>query len=155
MKKYPIIRFTFAVLMILSSACASAENGNIKADAAIGKPGDPGKVDRTIRITAIEYMFLPSEIDVTQHETIKFVIINKGEKKHEMVMDTRRNLKKHAKMRRLDPETVTHGPNQISVEPGEQKTLIWAFTNPGTIDFACPLPGHFKGMYGKINVETK
>ena len=155
MKKFSIIRFTFAVLMILSSACVSAENDNINVDDSIGKPGDPGKVDRTIRITAIEYMFLPSEIDVIQDETIKFVVINKGDKKHEMVMDTRRNLKKHAKMRRLDPETVTHGPNQISVEPGEQKTLIWNFNNPGTIDFACPLAGHFKGMYGKINVEIK
>lgn len=155
MKRFPIIRFTFAVLMILSPACVFAENGNIKADAAIGKSGDPDKVDRTIKITAIEYMFLPSDIDVTQDETIKFVIINKGEKKHEMIMDTRKNLKKQAKMRRLDPETVTYGPNQITVEPGERKTLIWEFTDPGTIDFACPLPGHFKGMYGKINVETK
>ena len=155
MKRFPIIRFTLAVLMILSSAYASAENDNIKADTAIGKPGDPGKVDRTIKITAIEYMFLPAEIDVTQGETIKFVIVNKGEKKHEMVMDTRRNLKKHAKMRRLDPETVTHGPNQVTVAPDEQETLIWEFANPGTIDFACPLPGHFKGMYGKINVETQ
>lgn len=155
MKRFPIIRFTFAVLMILSSACVSAENDNIKPDAAIGKPGDPGKVDRTIKITAIEYMFLPSEIDVAQGETIKFEIINKGEKEHEMVIDARRNLKKHAKMRRLDPEIVTQGPNQVSVAPGEQKTLIWEFANPGTVDFACPLSGHFKGMYGKINVETK
>ena len=155
MKRFLIIRFTFAVLMILLSVCAFADNGNIIADVSIGKPGDPSKVDRTIKITAIEYMFLPSEIAVTQGETIKFVINNKGEKKHEMVIDTKRNLKNYAKMRRLDPEAVTHGLNQITVGPGEQKTLIWEFTKTGTIDFACPLPGHFKGMYGKIIVETK
>lgn len=155
MKRFLIIHFPFAVLMILLSVCAFAGNGNIKADVAIGKAGDPDNVARTIKITAIEYMFMPSEIDVTQGETIKFVIVNKGEKKHEIVIDTRKNLKKHAKMRRLNPEAATHGPNQITIEPDEQKSLIWEFTEAGTIDFACPLPGHFKGMYGKINVETK
>ena len=150
MKRHLIIRFIFAILLSTSVSASYS-----KADDNIGKPGDLANVSRTIKITAIEYMFLPSEIDVTQGETIKFVVENKGNKKHEMVIDTERNLKNHAKMRRLDPDAGQIGPNQIILGLGEQKTLIWEFTRTGTINFACPLPGHFKGMRGIINVETK
>ena len=79
MKRYLIIRFIFTILL---STSAFANYG--KADDYIGKPGDLANVFRTIKITAIEYMFLPAEINVTQGETIKFVVENKGNKKQIM-----------------------------------------------------------------------
>lgn len=150
MKRNFIIRFICAFLLSTSASVSYC-----KADDNIGKPGDLANVSRTIKITAIEYMFLPSEIDVAQGETIKFVVENKGDKKHEMIIDTKRNLKNHAKLRRLDPDADHSGPNQIILDSGKQKTLIWEFTRTGAINFACPLPGHFKGMRGIINVENK
>ena len=45
-------------------------------------------------------------------------------------------------------------------ESGKTGELVWQFTKAGTVDFACPLPGHFKGMNfpgmkGTIKVESK
>ena len=153
MKRIQIIRFILTVLLVLLFTNISASYN--KASGIIGKPGDLANVSQTLKITTIEYMFLPAEIDIAKGETVKFVVENKGNKKHEMVIDTKQNLKNHAKMRRLDPDADHIGPNQIKLDPGEQKTLVWEFTRTGTIRFACPLPGHFKGMRGIINVETK
>ena len=54
----------------------------------VGSPGDPAKVSRTIEITMVENRFKPSEINVKQGETIKFVLKNAGKKKHEMMIGT-------------------------------------------------------------------
>ena len=140
-KIFLIIRVIFVFPLVLLSVYAFAGYDMEKVENTIGIPGDPGNVTRTIKITAVEYMFLPTEIIVAQGETIKFVVINKGNKKHELILDTKRNLKKYAKRRRLDPEIAPNGPNQIELDPDEEKTLIWEFTKTGTINFACPLKG--------------
>jgi uncharacterized cupredoxin-like copper-binding protein len=155
LKLFLIIRVIAAFSLILLSVYAVAGSGMGSVDYTIGNPGDQDNVTRTIKITAVEYMFLPNEMIVAQGETIKFVVINKGDKKHEFMLDTKKNLKKYAKERRLNPDSVFNGPNQIELDPDEEKTLIWEFTKTGTINFACPIPGHFKGMRGKIYVETK
>ncbi len=156
MRKHLIVCFSFALLNVFSTNIfSSAYSDNNAADSVIGKPGDASNVTRIIKITVIENRFLPSEIDVTQGETIRFVVKSAGNEQHEMIIDTMDNLQKQAKIRRTHPEAKAAEQNQIHLAPGEQKELIWQFTRAGTIDFACPLPGHFKGMRGKINVEKK
>ena len=155
MKKYFIKHFIWMTLALYSTCLfANTLNDPTGVNTAIGKPGDANKISRIIKLTVIENMFLPNEIYVREGETIQFIVKNAGNKKHEMIIDTMANLKKHAKIKRNDPETNMAGPNHIQIDPGESKALIWEFTKTGTIDFACPLPGHFKGMRGKINVET-
>lgn len=121
----------------------------------IGQPGNPAQVSRTIEIKMIENRFLPHEITIRQGETIRFLVKNEGKKHHEFTIDTIKNLKEHAKMMRAHPDMLHNEPNQLKVAPGEQKELIWHFTETGIVDFACPYPGHFKGMQGKIYVEKK
>lgn len=44
--------------------------------------------------------------------------------------------------------------NMVSVAPGESGELVWRFDRPGTVAFACLVPGHFEaGMRGEIEVE--
>ena len=64
----------------------------------VGSPGDPAKVSRTIEITMVENRFKPSEINVKQGETIKFVLKNAGKKKHEMMIGTPEDIDEHGKM---------------------------------------------------------
>lgn len=155
MKRYLIKHLIWLTLALYSTYLfADTTNDPIGINPAIGKPGDPNKVSRIIKITVIENIFLPNEIYIKEGETIQFMVKSVGNKKHEMIIDTMANLKKHAKKKRNNPEIKTAGPNHIQLDPGELKALIWEFTKAGTIDFACPLPGHFKGMRGKINVET-
>lgn len=155
MKWHLIKRFALVALTLYSTYIfADVNHVQEGTDTTVGKPGDPTKISRIIKITVIDNIFLPAEIDVKKNEIIQFVVKNIGNKKHEMIIDTMENLKEHAKLRRNNPETKTAGRNHIQLDPGEQKALIWEFTKTGTIDFACPLPGHFKGMRGKINVEN-
>lgn len=140
-------------LSFLTIALVHAESPDYN-HATIGKPGDVVNVSRTINIEAYEYRFSPSEIHVRQGETIRFVVRNTGKRRHEMMIDTMEHLKQHAKMMRASPGMAHDDPNQISLYPGEEKELIWQFIQAGTVPFACPIPGHFTGMRGKIFVEA-
>ncbi|MBK9662948.1 MAG: cupredoxin domain-containing protein [Nitrosomonas sp.] len=113
------------------------------------------KVSRTIKLTQVDNMFLPSELTVREGETVRFVVKNGGNRKHEMLIGSMVELKKAANMRRMFPEKDHSEAHLVQLEPGEQKEFIWQFTNAGIIDFACPLPGHFKKMRGTITVEKK
>ena len=122
--------------------------------AAIGKPGDPGKVTRTIEVEMSDAMrYRPDSIKVKRGETIRFLVRNTGKMKHEMVLGTIKELKEHAEMMRKFPEMQHADPNQVSVDPGMTGELVWQFTRAGTFDFACLVPGHFEsGMVGKVRV---
>jgi uncharacterized cupredoxin-like copper-binding protein len=44
--------------------------------------------------------------------------------------------------------------NAVSLEPGEQSKLIWTFSNDGSFEFACLIPGHYEsGMFGNVTVQ--
>lgn len=39
----------------------------------------------------------------------------------------------------------------VLVEPGKSAEIIWKFTKPGKLEFACNIPGHYEsGMMGPI-----
>lgn len=160
MKKL-LVTSALAWSCISMSAFAAGDHHGGERDPSTGEPGDSAKVSRAVEITAIDNRFKPSEIKVKQGETIKFVIRNEGEKKHEMMIGTSEELDEHGKMMKKHPDMEHHDePNMVSVGPGKTKELVWHFTNAGTVDFACPLPGHFKGMNfpgmkGTIEVEPK
>src|SRR5688500_10626097 len=128
---------------------------------SLGSPGDPGQVSRTIEITMVDNRFKPSEVKVKQGETVKFVLKNNGEKKHEMMIGTPEEIDEHGKMMKKFPDMEhSHEGNLITVDPGKTGELVWHFNEAGIISFACPLPGHFKGMNfpgmkGTITVEAK
>ncbi|MBE0605492.1 MAG: cupredoxin family protein [Deltaproteobacteria bacterium] len=122
---------------------------------ALGRPGDPGKVSRSIMVEMNDAMrFKPDSIRVKRGETIRFIVRNIGKLKHEMVLGTIEELKEHAELMRKFPEMEHADPNQVSVDPGKTGELVWQFTRDGTFDFACLVPGHFEaGMVGKVRVS--
>lgn len=123
--------------------------------AALGQPGDAGKVGRTIEITMSDTMrFSPSSVTAKKGETIRFILNNTGKLKHEMVLGSIKELKEHAAMMQKMPEMEHADANMASVEPGKTGDLIWQFTKAGKFDFACLQPGHFEaGMKGKVVVK--
>lgn len=143
---------SFIIFLMKAGSAGAAEHYN---NAVIGKPGIPEDVTRTIQIEIHDGSFSPSEINVSEGETIRFMVKNAGRMQHKMVIDTIKNLKKYAKAMRQDTHAIPDGTNQITLDPTEVKELVWQFTKTGIVDFACPLPGHFKGMRGKIIVENK
>lgn len=120
-----------------------------------GKPGDPARVSRTIEVTMDDTMrFVPDRIQVKAGETVRFFVRNRGKLQHEFVLGTRSELEQHAAMMRQMPHMTHSEPNMVSLPGGKLGGLVWQFDKPGSVDFACLVPGHFEaGMVGRIIVE--
>jgi uncharacterized cupredoxin-like copper-binding protein len=120
-----------------------------------GKPGDPAKVGRSVRIEMSDAMrFVPNKIEVRKGETIRFVVKNSGQVVHEFVLGSARMLREHAVMMKKFPAMKHADPNQLTVAPGTTAELVWQFPRPGAVEFACLVPGHFEaGMRGAIAVR--
>ncbi|MEO6918940.1 MAG: cupredoxin family protein [Collimonas sp.] len=140
-------------LLALSSA-AHADTGHHHADgaAALGQPGIVVDVTHTVKIDMADNMrFTPANIRVKQGETVKFLVVNNGKLKHEMVIGSPAQLAEHAALMRKMPEMEHEDDNQVSVAPGASGELIWKFDRAGTVDFACLQAGHYEaGMKGQI-----
>jgi uncharacterized cupredoxin-like copper-binding protein/Cu/Ag efflux protein CusF len=143
-------------LIAAASFAVSMAHASSRQAAALGQPGELKNVDRTIDITMSDALrFSPASIAVRRNETIRFVLKNEGQLRHEMVLGRIAELKKHAALMRRFPDMQHAEPNQASVAPGDTGVLVWQFTQPGQVDFACLQPGHFEGgMRGGVAVST-
>jgi uncharacterized cupredoxin-like copper-binding protein len=123
---------------------------------SIGAPGKADNVSRTVSVDMTDAMrFKPASVDVKQGETIRFVVKNSGQLKHEFVLGTEHELKEHYELMTKFPEMEHSDPNQVSVAPGKSGEVIWQFTKAGKVDFACLQPGHYDaGMKGMVNVAA-
>lgn len=122
---------------------------------AFGRQGTPKNATRTIAIDMSDTMrFGPEDITVKAGETIKFVITNKGQMMHEMVIGTMDELKAHGDLMKKHPDMEHDEPYMSHVGPGKKQQMVWQFTKPGQFYYACLIPGHFEaGMVGKITVK--
>jgi uncharacterized cupredoxin-like copper-binding protein len=123
--------------------------------AALGEPGDPKAKARTISIVMSDEMrFSPETVTVKRGETIRFVVKNHGQLRHEMTLGTMDELVEHAKVMEQHPDMEHDDPNAVTVEPGQSKTILWTFTKAGSFDYGCLVPGHMPaGMKGRIIVR--
>jgi putative spermidine/putrescine transport system substrate-binding protein len=121
----------------------------------IGQPGNSSEVSRVITMTMSDAMrFTPDRIEVHKGETIRFVLRNEGRLRHELVLGEPEALRRHAAMMQMMPDMQHSGPNMASLAPGERGELIWKFSRPGTVTFACLQSGHLEaGMRGAVAVR--
>jgi uncharacterized cupredoxin-like copper-binding protein len=160
------IQFVVICSAVLWSGAALADAGHThgaaqKYDghaAAMGEPGDPkARGVRTIEVSMTDKMrFQPATLTIKRGETVRFVVKNTGETKHELVLGTPGELTEHAKVMQKFPEMEHDDPNAIAVEPGKSGSFVWKFTKAGDWDmgFACLIPGHFEaGMKGRVVVR--
>ncbi len=125
--------------------------------AAFGEPGQAGNATRTVEVNMTDAMRIePASIAVKKGETIRFVVSNEGKLKHEMVLGTPGELRKHGTLMQKSPTMGHADPNAVSLDAGKTGDLGWRFSKSGSFDFACLQPGHFEaGMKGKIKVATR
>ena len=148
-----------AILSVLAlTACAGGDHHHSGGhnESAIGEPGKAAGVNRTVRVDMSDAMrFSPANIDAKQGETIRFVVVNSGKVKHELVLGTEKELKEHYEVMKKHPNMEHGDPNMVTVEPGKTGEMIWRFTKSGKVDFACLQPGHFDaGMKGLVSVAA-
>ena len=140
-----------------ASGTHAGGHGKADAETAIGKPGVAAKVNRTITIEMADTMrYTPSDIQVKQGETLRFIVKNKGKIKHELSLGTEKELLEHLEQMKKFPDMEHDEPSKLSLAPGKQGEIIWQFTKAGTVNFACLMPGHYEaGMKGTVKVSKK
>jgi uncharacterized cupredoxin-like copper-binding protein len=126
-------------------------------ETAIGKPGMATKVARTITVEMSDNMrYSPSEIQAKRGETIRFIVKNAGQVKHEMSLGTQKELLEHLEQMKKFPDMEHDEPSKVTLAPGKQGEIIWQFTKAGTVNFACLMPGHYEaGMKGAVKVSKR
>lgn len=155
MKTSPIaLAITLAISSAMAYAGGNAADGHSHAHGAIGVPGTAAKVNRTVEVDMTDAMrFNPSSVAAKQGETIRFIVKNSGQLKHEFVLGTEKELKEHYEVMKKFPEMEHDDPNMVTVAPGKTGEVVWQFTQSGTVNFACLQPGHYDaGMKGAVKV---
>ena len=151
-------------LILMASTCGAyaggSHAGGHAAKMAVGKPGKMAQVKRSIEIIMTEtddgdMLFKPKSVKVKKGETIRFVVINAGVLEHEFVLDTHKEIMKHKAVMKKFPEMEHDDPNSVRLDEGKKGEIVWKFSNNGTFEFACLIPGHYEaGMKGTIKVAT-
>ena len=155
--KYTVLIVVLAVILSSSFVGASGNHAGGHDDStAIGQPGKPEKVTRTVTVDMSDTMrFTPSNINVTQGETIRFMVKNSGKLTHEMVLGMEKDLQEHYELMKKYPEMEHADDNMVTVKPGVTGEIVWQFTKAGTIHFGCLIPGHYEaGMKGRVKVKA-
>ena len=119
-----------------------------------GIAGDPKKATRTIDVDAHDtFRYSPDKITVKRGQTVRFVMRNKGNILHEIVIGTPKELEEHAALMKKFPEMEHEAPYMLHVQPGKSGEIVWRFNRSGTFQFACLIAGHFEaGMVGTVVV---
>lgn len=143
----------------------------------VGKPGVASEATRTVEIVMTDNRYEPESISVEAGETVRFVVHNRGELVHEFNIGTAAMHTAHQKDMAVMAEhgalmadridrarmmmdmgggrTMEHkDPNAVLLEPGQSGEVVWTFSEPAEIEFACNVPGHYEaGMVGNIRFK--
>ena len=171
-------RLALAACVLAFSVSAVASPGS---HADIGQPAAAASATRMVNIEMTDLAFSPKTLEVKAGETVRFVLINKGQLLHEFNLGDAamhaEHQKEMLKMQQSGAMTTTgmdhagmdHGamgqgsmpmagmthddPNSVLVEPGKTAELTWTFSGTRDLEFACNVPGHYQaGMVGTLKV---
>lgn len=167
------------------AACLLALSSPVSATPAhsyaFGQPAAASQATRSIEIVMGDMNFDPKIIQVKAGETVRFVLVNKGQLLHEFNLgDAAMHASHQQEMLQMqqsgmltptgikemshdtagmDHAAMGHGmkhddPNSVLVEPGKTAELTWTFSKATNLEFACNIPGHYQaGMVGKLTVS--
>ena len=164
-------------LLMLSVPAMASPAGHLN----FGQPAPAASATRTVEVEMTDIAFTPKSLDVKAGETVRFVLVNKGQLLHEFNLGDAamhaEHQKEMLKMQQSGAMTTTgmhhasmdHGamgqgslpmtgmahddPNSVLVEPGKTAELTWTFSGTRDLEFACNVPGHYQaGMVGTLKV---
>ncbi len=152
-----LLALASATLLAASPAFATGgaeAHHHEKSTASIGEPGQASQAMRTVQVEMRDSMqFVPSTLSVRQGETLRIVVKNTGQLRHEIVLGSEKDLKAHAEIMKKSPAMAHPEPQMLTLAGGQSGALLWKFSQAGVVDFACLQPGHFEaGMKGRVQV---
>ncbi len=110
----------------------------------------PGVV--TVEVGIHYSRFSIDELRVHPGTLLRFVVRNDDPINHELIIGDESVHRRHRTgSERVHPPV----PGEVSVAPAETALTFFRFDEPGSIEFACHLVGHYDyGMHGSIEVVT-
>ncbi|MBW3619745.1 MAG: cupredoxin domain-containing protein [Actinobacteria bacterium] len=140
-----------AVLAAATVAAAVTAAGYV-VEAAATDPAatalGPGQV--TVPVDIEHSRFEPEVLTVRAGTLVRFEVDNADPIHHEFIVGPQEVHDAHAVgTERFHPPV----PGEVSVGPNDTGMTVYAFDEPGTVEFACHLPGHLDyGMRGRVEV---
>jgi len=142
-----LLRFGVATAVaaaVTSAGYAVAERGGPPAAPPLG----PDPV--TVVLDVEHSRFMPDHLRVVEGTEVRFVLRNEDPINHELIVGPP---SVHARHQNGTEAYHPPKPGELSVGPDEQAVTSYVFDEPGTIEMACHLPGHYAyGMHGEIEV---
>ena len=145
-----MIRRRWATCLALSLGAAAVTTGTGYAVASGGhdEPLGPGLVRVDVGIEHSRFDI--GSLEVHEGTTLELVVRNDDPIDHELIIGTAEVHRAHANGTELSHPPI---PGEVSVRPGQVASTFYEFTEPGSIVYACHLPGHVAyGMEGTIEV---
>lgn len=136
--------------VLVAGLVASTGYGIEAARADDHAHGPLGPGDVTIRLGIEHSRFDLDEIRVVAGTRVRFVVDNTDPIAHELILGGPEVHARH--------ESGTHPshppvPGEVSVAANARAVTTFRFDEPGRVDFACHLPGHYDfGMHGTVVV---
>jgi uncharacterized cupredoxin-like copper-binding protein len=137
--------------LVAAIALATTAAGYAVADRG-GTPAAPalGPEPVTVVVDVEHSRFLPDYVRVVEGTEVRFVLRNDDPINHELIVGPQSVHDRHS-----NGTEAYHPPKpgELSVGPDEQGVTSYVFDEPGTVEMACHLPGHYAfGMKGEIEV---
>jgi uncharacterized cupredoxin-like copper-binding protein len=138
---------------VIAAAVALCLAGGVYGIAAASgrrEPAPLGPGDVTVRLSVEHSKFVPSALRVVEGTRVRFVLDNGDPIGHELIVGPPDVHARHASGTHATHPTVA---GEVSVPPNQRASTTYRFDDPGTVEFACHLPGHYAyGMHGEIEV---
>jgi len=114
--------------------------------------GCGGGSARAMQVRMHYSKFEPGSLTVKAGTTVTFDVVNTDPIAHEFIIGTAAQPLAHGRGYPHDPHT---GPGEALLAGGKTAHVVFTFSKPGTLQYACHRPGHFRyGMVGAITVEA-
>ncbi len=141
-------RFARVGLAVGAGALAATTGYALDASGSERAALGPGVVTVAVRID--QSAFDIGSLRVREGTLVEFVVQNDDPIDHELVVGDATVHARHADGRERRHPPV---PGEVSIAPGDRAMTFYEFTEPGSIVYACHLPGHVAyGMEGTIEV---
>jgi uncharacterized cupredoxin-like copper-binding protein len=134
-----------AALSVAGAGYAVSPPTSTTAEPTVLGPGEA-----TVEIDVTNSAFSPDRLTVVAGTRVRFVLVNGDPINHELIVGPPEVHARHASGHEAQHPSI---PGEVSVGPNRTAMTTYRFDTPGTVEFACHMPGHYEyGMHGVVDV---
>ncbi len=150
------------VALVIGAAALAFTRGDASAamsqpmTSASAAPGPLRQPDHTVLLSTTDQLrFTSDSVTVHAGDTVAFVVTNAGTVAHDFVIGDESVQQAHERQMAAGASDDMAGGSSIDLPSATTTTLVYTFDRPGTLLFACHVPGHYAaGMLGTITVTS-